>query len=157
MKLTLGQVREALQLPQETLRYWRGALLPLAVRKGHQPCFSPGDLLALAIVKILVDQFGVQIRNLDSLARALFDECEQHSWTRFERQVAVIYPGTWNLLFAAENQIPQLTGAAIIVPCGPVIAALRAALMVEQTEEPQGALRFPLAAVERRSVGGDKS
>jgi len=157
MKLTLGQVQDTLGLSRDTYRHWRTVILPLSVRKGHRPCFTHGDLLALAIVKTLVDQFGVQVRNLDSLARALFDQCGQHPWTKFERQVAVIYPATWRLMFGAENQIPQLTGAAIIVPCGPIIASLRAALMLEQEEDPQAALRFPLAAVERRIVGSDNS
>jgi len=159
MKLTHGQVRGALNLSQDALRHWKTVIVPLSIRKGRRPCFSLGDLLALAIIKILTDQLGVPVGNLGVLATALFDQCSQHSWTRFERQAALIDPNTWNLSFVFDAQIPPLTGPAIIIPCAPIIGSLRAALLVEQSDDAQVSLRFPLAAVplDRRSAGGDNS
>jgi hypothetical protein len=93
------------------------------------------------------------------MARALFEQCGQQSWARFERLVALICPGDWSLSFVPDGQISQLTQATIVIPCAPIIASLRTALMVEYPDEPQAALRFPLAAVavERRSAGGSNS
>ena len=157
MKLTLGQVQEALGLSRDAYRHWQTVLPPLAIRKGRKPCFSHGDLLALAIVKVLVDDIGAPVSKLESVASALFGQCSQQPWAKFERQLALVIPGTWDLSFVADNQTLSPGRAVIAIPCAPVIASLRAALMVEQTDEPQAPLRFPLAAIERRSAGGDNS
>lgn len=159
MKLTHGQVRGALNLSQDALRHWKTVIVPLSVRKGRRACFSLGDLLALAIIKTLTDQFGVPVGNLEVVASALFEQCGQHSWTRFERQAALINPNSWSLSFVFDGQIPQLTGPVIVIPCAPIIASLRTALLVEQPDDPQVSLKFPLAAVsvERRSAGGGNS
>jgi DNA-binding transcriptional MerR regulator len=147
MKLTLGQVRDALGLSRDAYRHWQTVIVALSVRKGHRPCFTHGDLLALAIVKSLTDEIGVPVGKLESVARTLFEQCSQQPWTRFERQAALIYPENWTLAFVPDGQIPQVGKAAIVVPCGPIIAVLRAALTVEQPEDAQVALRFPLASV----------
>lgn len=158
MKLTLGQVRGALGLTPDAYRHWNKVLLPLAVRKGQGLRFTHGDLLALAIVKSLTDQIGVPVGNLDSLARALFEQCGQQSWAKFERRTALIIPGTWNLTFFPDGQVPLMTQAAIIIPCNTIIMALRASLMIEQSDDTQATLKFPLSAVaDRRTARGDKS
>jgi DNA-binding transcriptional MerR regulator len=156
MKLTLGQVQDTLGLSRDTYRHWKTVLLPLAYRKGRVACFTHGDLLALAIIKSLTDKIGVPISNLDFVARALFDQCAQQPWARFERLTAVVFPENWNLTFAPEGQIPSIDQTAIIVPCGPIISSLRGALMLEQPEETQAALRFPLSAVASKR-GGPRS
>jgi hypothetical protein len=147
MKLTLGQVQEALGLSRDAYRHWQTVLPPLAVRKGRKPCFSHGDLLATAIVKALADDVGVPVSKLESVASSLFEQCGQHPWTKFERQIAIVFPGTWNVSFVADSQNPLTGRAAIAIPCAPIIALLRAALMVEQVDEPQVPFKFPLAAV----------
>jgi DNA-binding transcriptional MerR regulator len=156
MKLTLGQVRGTLGLSQDTYRHWKTVLLPLAARKGRGACFSHGDLLALAILKSLTDQVGVPVGGLDAIARSLFEQCGKQSWAKLERLTAVVCPEDGSLSFVFDGQIPQMTQAAIIIPCGPIISVLRAALMVEQPEETQSRLRFPLAAVTAER-GGRKS
>lgn len=153
MKLTLGQVRGTLGLSQDTYRHWKTVLLPLATRKGRGACFSYGDLLALAILKSLTDQIGVPIGGLDTIARSLFEQCGQQSWAKLERQTAVVCPANASLSFVLDGQIPQRKQATIIVPCGPIISVLRAALMVEQPEEVQARLRFPPAAVTAQRGG----
>jgi hypothetical protein len=157
MKLTLGQVRGTLELSPDTYRHWKTVLLPLATRQGRAACFSHGDLLALAIVKSLTDRIGVPVGNLDIIARKLFEQCNQQSWAKFERLTAFISSENWTLSFVSDGQYPQASGPAVIIPCGPIIASLRSALMIEQPEDTQANLRFPLSAVaERRRIGGDK-
>lgn len=157
MKLTLGQVRGALQLSQDAYRHWKKVLLPLANRNGHKPSFSHGDLLALAIIKSLTDKIGVPVGDLDAVARSLFEQCAQEPWARFEKLVAIVQPQNGSLSFLPDTEVAPITLATIIIPCEPLVATLRMALMAEQAEEPQGALRFPLASVttDRRSAGGE--
>jgi hypothetical protein len=156
MQLTLGQVRTALSLSQDTYRHWKSVLVPLSVRKGHKPCFSHGDLLALAIIKTLTDEVGIPVGNLEAVAKALFDQCSQESWARFERLVLFVQPTSHTVSFINLSALPQSPAAAIILPCAPIVAALRAALMVDQLEEPQQSFRFPLEAVSRhRAARGD--
>ena len=147
MNLTPGQLRETLQLTQDAYRHWKKVLFPLAVRKGRRARFTHGDLLALAIIKSLTDKIGVPVGNLDPLARALFEACGEQSWARLERLTALIFPDGWVLQFAPESQPAPMGRVMISIPCGPIIASLRAALMTEQIEEVQTALRFPLTAV----------
>ena len=45
-----SQTKEALEITEETLRYWRNKLAPLKGERGYAPCFLPGDLLALSVV-----------------------------------------------------------------------------------------------------------
>jgi DNA-binding transcriptional MerR regulator len=147
MKLTLGQVRGTLELSQDTYRHWKTVLLPLSARQGRGASFSHGDLLALAIIKSLTDKIGVPVGGLDQIARSLFEQCGQRSWAQLERLTAVVYPESGNLLFVSEVRIQQMKQTAILVPCEPIIASLRARLMIEQPEETQPSLRFPLTAV----------
>jgi hypothetical protein len=158
MKLTLGQVRGTLALSPDTYRHWKTVLPPLAARQGRAASFSHGDLLALAIVKSLTDRVGVPVGNLDVIARKLFDQCGKQSWAKFERLTAFISSDSWSLSFVSDGQYPLAIGPSLIIPCGPIIASLRSALMIEQPEDMQANLRFPLSAVaDQRRIAGDKS
>lgn len=153
MNLTLGQVREALQISQECLRHWKSVLSPLASQKGRQARLTLNDLLALAIIKSLTDDFGIPVGNLDQLSRTLFEQCEKQSWTKFERLAALIHPGDWSIAFFSASQIPGAERSAILIPCAPIVAALRATLMTEQSDDSQEAFRFPLASVNSKRGG----
>lgn len=147
MNLTPGQLREALQLSQDAYRHWKKVLFPLEMRNGRRARFTHADLLALAIIKSLTDKIGVPVGNLDPLAQALFEACRQQSWARLERFTVLIFPDGWDLQFAPESQQAPTGRVMISIPCGPIIADLRAALMIEQIEEVQTTFRFPLTAV----------
>jgi hypothetical protein len=106
----------------------------------------------------LTDRIGVPVGQLDVIASRLFKQCGQQSWAKFERLTAFVSSENWELSFVSDGQYPQASWPAIIIPCGPIIASLRSALMIEQAEDTQANLRFPLAAVlDRRRVGGDNT
>ena len=147
MKLTLGQVQEALGLSRETYRHWQKRIFPLALRKGHGPCFSYGDLLAIALIQALTDLVAIPIGKLDPVARVLFDVCGQQAWTRFENQNLIIYPDNWSAWFSVEAQTVSSKRVVIAIPCAPVIERLRNALLIDQAAEAQSSFRFPLAQV----------
>jgi hypothetical protein len=159
VKLTLGQVRAALDLSQDAYRHWKSVLEPLSLRKGHKPCFSHGDLLALAVVKTLTDEVGIPVGCLAAVAGALFEQCSQHSWAKFERLAVFVQPASQAVSFNNLGVAPQTSMTTIIIPCGPIVTALRAALTVDQSEEPQQFLKFPLEAVtsQPRSARGKNS
>jgi hypothetical protein len=75
MKYTPGQAQETLYLSPATFRHWKTALPPLRGRIGYSPCFTPGDLLAMAVVKMLTEDIGIRVGNLRGIADALFGQC----------------------------------------------------------------------------------
>jgi hypothetical protein len=143
MKLTPGQVREVLDLSADAFRHWKGALPPLCGRNGYRPCYTLGDLLAMAIVKTLTDDVGVSIRYLTPIAAPLFEHCGQQPWAALERETFFLEPLRARVAFASDLQLPQFDGVGIVVPCGPILASLRERLLLEQGDTPQAALRFP--------------
>ena len=61
LRLTPAQVTEVAQLPDQTLRHWRSVLPPLAGLNGYTPCFTPGDALALLVIRYLVKVMGISV------------------------------------------------------------------------------------------------
>jgi DNA-binding transcriptional MerR regulator len=147
MKLSPGQIREVLGLSQDTFRHWKKALPPLAGRNGYRPCFSPGDLLALALIRALTEDAGVQVSALHAVATGLFDYCGQHSWAELERSTLVIELAGGRFRFLTDTNIPQLDKIGIVVSCRPIVADLRERLLMEKEDNNQGNLRFPPTVV----------
>jgi hypothetical protein len=157
MKFTPGQVQETLQLSPATFRHWKSALAPLGGRKGYTPCFSPGDLLAMAVIKSLTEDVGIRVGSLHGIAEALFTNCRRASWARLERSVLVIEPTHSRLKSIPETQPPLLDGLAILLPLRPIIRMLQDRLLLGHEEPPQGPLRFPPTAVTGKGRMGDAS
>lgn len=157
MNLTPGQLREILDLSEDAYRHWRRALSPLAGRNGYRPCFTHGDLLAMAVVKALIDEAGVKVGLLEPISAELFRLCQQAPWAVLERSALVIVLGQARISVVPGSQQPPLGDSAISihVPCGPIVGRLRARLLAEQDSDSQQPLRFPPAAVsgDRRSAG----
>ena len=147
MKLSPGQIREVLGLSQDTYRHWRKALPPLAGRNGYRPCFTTGDLFAMALVRALTEEAGVQIGALSRVAASLFDYCGHHPWTELERSTLVLELARVRVRFFAEASLPQLDGVGIIVPCRPLMVDLRERLLMDNEDVGQGNLRFPPTVV----------
>lgn len=142
MKLTPGQVREILSLSEDRFRHWKKALPPLAGRNGYKPCFSHGDLLAMALIRAMTDDAGVQIGALHAVAANLFDLCGRQAWAGLERSTLVLELPRVRVEFVSEPHIPQLDRIGIIVPCQPIIADLRERMLQDAKESEQGHLRF---------------
>ena len=116
MKLSPGQVREVLGLTQDTYRHWKAALPPVAGRNGYRPCFTHGDLFAMALVKALTDDAGVRVSALHAVAAGIFDHCGKHSWTELERSTLVLELARVQVNFIPEQQSPQFDGIGLAVP-----------------------------------------
>jgi DNA-binding transcriptional MerR regulator len=148
MKYTLGQVKEILPISQDTYRHWKITLPPLNGRNGHTRCFSPGDLLAMAIVKTLTEEVGIRVGNLQSVAIELFAHCDSGSWAGLERSTLVInQPPRARVTSVPESQAVTVDGIAIVLPCRPIITGLRQRLLLGRESTDQEPLRFPPTAL----------
>jgi hypothetical protein len=157
MKFTPGQAQQMLQLSPATFRHWKIAFPPLGGRNGYTPCFSPGDLLAMALIKTLTETVGIRPGHLDRVSVVLFEHCNRQSWAALERTVLLIEPSIAGVSMVPEGQAQFPNGLVIALPCRPVVVSLREKLLVGHEEPQQEPLRFPLTAVRRRNNGGGAS
>lgn len=145
MNFTPGQLRDAVGIGQETYRHWKKALPPLRREAGHSPCFTAGDLLAAAIVKILVSDYGMRVSVLTTLAEGVFRECNSRSWPALERSLIVLDVPGGQASIQSEDSRLALDEAAMVVPLGRLISTLRRTLLADD-DNGQGTLRFPPVA-----------
>jgi hypothetical protein len=153
MNFTPGQVQEMLGLSPATFRRWKKELPPLHGRNGYTPCFSPGDLLAFALLKFLTEKAGIDVSHLNGLAIEIFKHLSQ-SWAALERSVLVIEPTQHRVSTTPEAQALAFDALAITVPLRPIVASLRERLLREQPDDQQEPLRFPPNALGGARWGG---
>jgi hypothetical protein len=147
LMLTPQQVVQVAQLSDQTLRHWRRVLPPLAGLNGYTPCFSPGDALALLVVRHLVRVMGISVGTLASASTGLFDLCRNTSWPHLSDRSLLIQVelGTVNIL----TRTPDLEEPAILVPMRPFAEQLQAAWASSFPPIDQLPLRFPASVVSR--------
>ena len=147
MRYTQSQIRELLSISVDAFRTWRDAIPALARHKGHAPSFTPGDVVAMAIVAELVRDFGVRVGSVGARFDELFKECRGRSWLSLENCVALIEAESFRLVDAstAERRSPDVS--TLCVPCAPIIARLRSALTATEADQVQGYLQFPPTSV----------
>jgi hypothetical protein len=148
VRFTPGQLRHLLSLPPETFRHWKRALPPLATKNGYTPCFSLGDLLAVALIRLLINEAGLRISALVEVSASLFDICNTHSWAQLERTV-ILYETTSRRLSVAGSptQTFRPTQTRLVLVCRDTIQALRARLLADEKGEDQAHLLFPPVSV----------
>jgi len=149
---TPGQLRSAMVIPQETYRHWKKALVPLRRGSGHSPCFTAGDLLAVAIVRILTDGFAIRVGALSTIAEALFETCNAVSWPTLERSklIADLANGRLQIRPELENTVSETP--VLVVPLRPLVSHLRDALLTDSGTDGQEMLRFPLTPLPSKAV-----
>jgi hypothetical protein len=146
MRYTQSQIRELLSISVDAFRTWREAIPALAVRKGHAPSFTPGDVVAMAIVAELVRDFGVRVGTVGGRFDQLFRECRGKSWLALETCVVLIEADTIRLVDAGAPS-PSPGAATLCVPCAPIVSRLQSALTATEADLAQGYLQFPPTAI----------
>ncbi len=144
---TPGQLRSAVGIPPETYRHWKKVLGPLRRDRGHSPCFTAGDLVSVAVVRVLSVDMAVRVGSLTPIAEALFELCNSAPWPTLERGKLL-----FNLSNSRVRFRPELAGThserpLAIVPLRPIIAHLRDRLLAAGGADTQEMLRFPPTAV----------
>jgi hypothetical protein len=147
MRYTQGQVRDLLQVPVETLRRWRSGVPALAQHRGHGPTFSPGDVVALAIVSDLVNLYGLRVNSLSGRLDQLFDLCHGCSWLSLETCIILIMPDHVRLAPVAGHRLDEADGTILMIPVRPIVVRLRTKLVASEVDDPQARLSFPPTAV----------
>jgi hypothetical protein len=140
---TPGQLRSAVSIAPETYRHWKKALGPLRRARGHSPCFRSGDLVALAVIRLLTLDMGIRVGALTSIGEALFDLCNRSPWPVLERAKLIIDLPNAALLLRGEFTETPTDKPSITIPLAPVIAQLREQLLAASNEDEQPSLRFP--------------
>ncbi|MBK7014461.1 MAG: hypothetical protein IPH39_02550 [Sulfuritalea sp.] len=77
MEYTQQQVRSAIGVGQQTFRYWKQSLPPLARKSGKTAAFSVGEMLALSVVNHLVQICKIDVSALAPIADDLFKICSR--------------------------------------------------------------------------------
>lgn len=143
MRFTPGQLRDVTGIAPETFRHWKKALRPLCAERGHSPCFTSGDLLAVAIVRALTMDVGVRVGALTPIADHLFEVCNSSPWPALERASLAISAGSAHVELIPELEQSPATDVRVVVPLRPIIAALRDQLVPGPDSSAQPTLRFP--------------
>ena len=144
---TPGQLRRALGLPLETYRHWKKALASMRRDSGHSPCFTPGDLVAVAVVQLLTEEFGIRVGMLAELAEPLFKLFNQSPWALLERSVLTIEVTAARVALRPDQVERSATRPMIVIPLGSIVASLRETMLATDTQDDQGSLRFPPTAL----------
>ena len=149
MRYTQSQVRELLAVSGEAFRRWRNAIPALALRKGHGPAFSPGDLVALALISDLINQFGLRVNTIAARFDELFEICNAHSWPVLEACAVAISGQATRIMRPDEPQESPGGGEStlLLIPLRPVVKRLQARLISAAQEDPQARLQFPPVGV----------
>ncbi|SNY91012.1 hypothetical protein SAMN04515647_1206 [Cohaesibacter sp. ES.047] len=144
---TPGQLRGAISIKSETYRHWKKSLSPLCKGTGHSPCFTSGDILAVAVVRCLTNDLGIKISALSSLAEDLFEICNSESWPVLERSKLAIDIVGNEIILSGEFKETLVVKPVIYVPLQVLIAQLRDRFLASAGTTGQAELRFPLTPV----------
>jgi hypothetical protein len=153
MKYTPLQIREIVDISQETLRHWRRVLPPLKERNGYAPCFTAGDALALKIVKEIVETFQVRVQTLQPVAGELFNICRGINWPRLEQQYLVIRFADQSVEACQGSAIlkDSETNAMVVIALRPHIEGLRSRL-TENDGQYQYEMPYPPVGLKKTSI-----
>lgn len=147
MRYTQSQIRELLSISVDAFRTWRDAIPALAAHKGHAPNFTPGDVVATAIVAELVRDFGIRVGTVGHRFDQLFRECHGKSWLSLETCVALMEADSIRLVKAGTPVRTSPDASTLCIPCGPIVSRLRSALTATDADLAQGHLKFPPTAI----------
>lgn len=145
MRYVPSQVREALDITEETLRHWRKVFSPLHGKRGYGGCFTPGDVLALKVIACLRD-LGMEVRQMKPFAVELFAACSRGLWESMENKVLVL-DGSALEIVASGQEARWADQARIVVPLKPLIVQLRQSVSEERTRPAQPEIVFPPVGV----------
>ncbi|MNU57267.1 hypothetical protein D3C71_463860 [compost metagenome] len=147
LKLTPQQVADVAQLSDQTLRHWRHVLPPLAGLNGYTPCFTPGDALALLVIRHLVKVMGISVSALAVVSTSLFSLCRSTSWPQLADRRLLVHVERGEVSLLTRDF--DIDAPVIVVPMRPFAEQLQAAWANSFPAEEQLSLQFPATIVQR--------
>jgi len=157
MRYTQSQIRELLSISVDAFRTWRDAIPALALHKGHAPNFTPGDIVAMAIIAELVRDFGMRVGTVGDRFDQLFKECRGRSWLSLENCVALIDAENCRLVDVNLVRQHAPDASSFYIPCAPIITRLRSVLTATEVDQVQGHLQFPSSVAMRPEWHGTRA
>lgn len=150
MKFTPAQTQALVGVSTETLRYWKKHLGPIAERRGHAPCYSRAEVLALLVVRHLVRNFSIDISALGKHADQLFAACAMQ-WIAIGNRWLIVKTDGEVIVRDTTAQL-ELTEPVIVIPLAAVVRELNEHL-TDQDTNPQMPLALPPIALTRPAGG----
>ena len=114
---------------------------------GRRPCYTAGDLLAVAIVRGLTADFGIRVGAISAVAETLFVTCNTTPWPNLERGKLIVDLATGCLQLLQETDSVDCERPTLIVPLRPMVEHLREVLLTKDNLDSQEPLRFPPTAL----------
>jgi hypothetical protein len=145
VRYTPGQLRDAAAVPPETYRHWKKALAPLRRDTRQSPCFTAGDLLAVAVVRSMTRAF-IRVGALSVIAEELFRLCNDTSWPVLERSRMIVDLVNQRIELQPECEDVDLDSPALVCPLRPLVGQLRDALLTDG--EPDQKRLFAASTIE---------
>lgn len=142
MNYTAAQVQAVLGIGQETLRYWRRTLSPLARESGK---FSFSDLVALRVVLHLT-RAGFAIGSVCPFAEELFAACSVGAIEAANDDLMLVIHPESGKVRRVNGTAALSTEFAILLPISALVSQLLECLGAPSTA-PQLSLALPLTAV----------
>ncbi|MDP1735548.1 MAG: hypothetical protein Q8L44_14405 [Sulfuritalea sp.] len=152
MKFTPAQTIAIADLTAETLRYWKRHLSPIAGKRGHAPCYSRAEILALIVVRRLVRDFKMDVSILGQHSEQLFRLCLNAQWSQLKKRLLVV---TADGSVSAQQGLTErdFLEPGVVFPVDVAIRELEQRLN-EQDHPPQLELSLPPVAVGKTIRGG---
>jgi hypothetical protein len=152
MQLTPGQLRDTVRLSKETFRHWKRVLPPMKGRRGRSKAYSPGDAAALSILRVLTNDWGIQIGRLGDVSREVFRLCNETPWLALEgRTLQIDVPRSRCRLLKRPIEADE---TVLQCPLRPILRYLREEFLRTDLAPAQAELRLPPVPLRRRSTGG---
>jgi DNA-binding transcriptional MerR regulator len=146
MRYTPAQLKELLEIPAETYRFWRRSLPPLTHKSGRGRQFTSGDILAVGIVKKTVSM-GMAVSAIENHSDALFRACNAAPWGAFKGKYVIITKDNLMIENGSSHQWVVEHDVAIVVALDPIITKLQQKLLGEESSEIQTEIKLPPVAV----------
>jgi hypothetical protein len=148
VKFVPGQLKNILDLTEETFRHWRKVLPALSHRKGKTAKFSVADVMALKLIQQLSQDVGIKIGRLAPISTSIFEICSNTPYIKLQRGCIAIDMESNTAKFYDKNDV-QLDGQLLlIIDCAPLTQSIQDHFF-ESVEEQQQ-LPFPPARVRNR-------
>ena len=157
MQLTPGQLRKAVRLSKETLRHWRQILPAIQSQRGRSPAFSPGDAVALSVLRALTDNWGVKIGRLQKVSKEIFRLCNATPWVALEVETLIIDMANSSCKLVRTTAGIAVDDPVLLCPLKSFMQPLREEFLRIEPSALQGQLCLRPVAIKRQRANGRRS
>lgn len=149
IQFTQDQMRILSGISVETLRHWRSVVPYLAGKTGKAARFGFGDVVGLAVLREVVDNFGMQLKGVSAPVDQAFRLLSAATFADLEASVLCLTAQDAALMRIGDAS--RLVDTAVVVPLAPIVERLRGQMLPVGDAPRQAPLPYPPKAVRSRS------